>query len=375
MNKLICLISLLLLSIIIEASPPSLIYDEEGRELAKTAVHDIYNYDYEAADKSIAQLEEKWSEHPGYTMLHVLKFHAKSLYTFEKEEKAPEYLELLKKAIKQSEEWVGATDDEPEAIFFALISHAYMALYYSESKRLMKAVDQSKKAYKFMKKGFDLKEEYAEFYLTTGLYNFYREQYPETRPAVKSVLWFFASGDKEKGLEYLEESVEKSVFTKPEALTYLNHIYLKYLYDPDKAAKYGKMMHEEFPGNTLFLSKYTEALVLKGDFETASDGINKLLVQDNEYFQMTGFIFKAYEEEHVGDTEKAYNLYKKAVSMCERDITLTYDYLGMAYAGMARIADQRGDKEKAMKYYELCEEHSEYASLQEEATTYLKENK
>lgn len=371
MNTFISILILCCMPVAVLATPPSLIYDEKGKELAKDAIHDIYNYDYDKADKSIALLEETWSEHPGYTMLHVLKYHAKTLYSFESNEVAPEYVSLLKKAIEQSEEWVDASDGEPEAMFFALISHAYLALYYSENGKLMKAVDQSKKAYKYMKKGFELKEEYAEFYLTTGLYYFYREQYPETKPAVKSFMWFFSSGDKEEGIANLKQSVEKSTFTKPEALTYLNHIYLKYIPDPEKAVLYGKKMHEEFPGNPFFLCKYTEALLMKGEFEAASTGINKLLVQDNDYFKMTGFLFKAYQEEHTGNQDKAFKLYKKAVSMCKRDESLTYDYLGMSYAGMARIADNKGKEEKAINYYKLSKKHSEYVDVNEEASAYL----
>ena len=68
-----------------------------------------------------------------------------------------------------------------------------------------------------MKTGFDLMHKNPEFYYTTGLYNYYREQYPESHPGYKTVVWVLAGGDKEKGLQLLHKASKEALFTKTEA--------------------------------------------------------------------------------------------------------------------------------------------------------------
>ena len=91
--------------------------------------------------------------------------------------------------------------------------------------------------YSFMKKGFDLTEEYREFNFPVGMYNYYREKYPELHPVYKPFMFFFRNGDVSKGLRQLERSVKENVFTKPEAGMFLVHIYLYYENNPAAALK------------------------------------------------------------------------------------------------------------------------------------------
>ncbi|MEZ0611599.1 hypothetical protein ACAW74_24015 [Fibrella sp. WM1] len=60
--------------------------------------------------------------------------------------------------------------------------------------RNLKAVGESRKAYVYMKDGFQLMDKNVEFYFSTGLYNYYVERYPIghsvklTQPALKTSL-------------------------------------------------------------------------------------------------------------------------------------------------------------------------------------------
>ena len=62
---------------------------------------------------------------------------------------------------------------------------------------------------------------YPDFYFFTGLYNYYREAYPEAHPIYKVLAFLFPRGDREKGSAELQNAGANSIMLKAEAYSFL----------------------------------------------------------------------------------------------------------------------------------------------------------
>src|SRR5205807_1124033 len=83
---------------------------------------------------------------------------------------------------------------------------------------------------------------YYDIYFSTRVYDYFVIQYPETHPVYKPFMFFFAKGDKKRGITELEFCVENGIFSGIESLHYLANIFLKYENDPAKALTYSEQL-------------------------------------------------------------------------------------------------------------------------------------
>ena len=236
------------------ASSQNLVYnDQEIKILIKSGLDKTYNFEFDSAEKIYAQVKVKYPLNPAYNFLMALNSYWKMFYFNNYKEKSSEYLKFLEDALQQTEQLDKIAHNNPETIFFYLAIHSSFALYFVQNKEKMKAVGSAKKTYDNIRNGYPLKEKYAELYFSSGIYDFYREQYPITHPVYKSFLWMFAPGSKQKGLQELLMASKYSVFSRTEAKFYLVMILLKYENDPTGALLHADGLIKQYPKNMNFL--------------------------------------------------------------------------------------------------------------------------
>lgn len=353
-----------------------LLQDPIGSEVARETVHLVFNYEFEKAEKQITKFEALgYDDHPGSALLHALVINMRMMFELENKSFGSEFERYLSLAIEQGNAMMEADPNSEEATFFVMFGHSYLAFFYSELNQTTKAIGESKKAYKYLKKGFELQKKNADFYLSSGLYNFYVEQYPIIRPIIKPLMSFFPPGNKKQGVAYLKEAYSKGTFTQPVALQYLQHVQMKYEMDYEAALPYGEIMVKEYPGNYYFKSKYALNLLFLERYEEAKVIINGLKNSDQEYFQMIGMALNGlYYEKYSKNFEIARNNYRKAKEIGLKNEALSYDYIGICYAGFARMLAAEGEIGLAKDYYKKCLDFSEYTAIIEEAKVFLKEH-
>lgn len=236
--------------------------------------------------------------------------------------------------------------------FLALSAHSLLTRFHADKGDYMAAIGEAKNAYSFMKKGFDLTEEYSEFNFPVGLYNYYREKYPELHPVYKPFMFFFRSGDIPKGLQQLEMSVNRNVFTKPEAGVFLVHIYLYYENNPAAALKNMQQLQEEYPENRFFRLQLAEVLLANNQYNNAAPHINFLLKQNDPFYKMAGQLFKGlYMEKKEQKMEEARKSYDQALQTGKILPYTANVYRSMAHAGLGRFYKAQNDLEKAKEAY------------------------
>ncbi len=372
MNNFLCIILLFIPCFCY--GQKSILNDPATSSLVEQCIQSIYNTELEKSDQIAEKIRERLPGHPAYPMLKALALRWKYAPVDVNGDIYPEIKKYLRQTQEAAATILDENPDSPEAKFISLIAHALQAMFYEEEGSYLKAVGEAKDAYGYVKEGFVLKEKYPEFYFSTGLYNYYREAYPEKYPVYRPFLLFFKKGDKTLGLEQLDWAVKNSVFMKAEAGLYLSHLYSRYELKPDMAIIYGKDLIRDYPNNPIFRSDYIEALLEVGNYEEADSMINFLIDSKSPYFEMCGQVFKGIIEEKLYNNRKAAKKrYEEALKTGKDAHTdRALDIKSIAYTGLGRLAKESGNMNRAKLLYKEAHELAQYDNTRAEADEFLK---
>jgi hypothetical protein len=348
-----------------------LLNDTESKQLIIKGLDKLYNYEFKDADSFFQKVKTKYPKHPVSPLLSALQLQWQHLPVEKNPKILAQYIALLEKCQTLAEPLLNDHSRKAEGTFFMVASHGYIALVLNDKKDQVKAANEARKAYGYLKDGRKWTDKNPEFLFTSGIYNFYRVQYPETHPAVKPIMIFFEDGNKKLGLSQLEQAIQKSVFSRIEAAYYLTGVNLKYEANYAKALIYSTWLHERYPNNLLYTMRHAETLVFNGKYDEASALIPALKKSNDKVYVLAALTFEALIAEKSKKNDKqaseSYNLVLK-IQPTDRH---TNDYYAMAFAGLARIANRAGNPTRATDLYNKCLEYAEYNATKKEAKGYL----
>lgn len=326
----------------------------------QAAITKLYAWEFKAADSLITILSPKLGDHPVVPFLSALKVYWKGAPINFSGESFEQYWKFVQQADAKADSLWEHHEDDPELAYFRLIFKLIKAQYYDKSGETMAAVSATRQAYSLIKFGFEAVEDFPEFIFTNGLYNFYREAYPERFPMYKPFAWFFQSGDRELGLQQLEETAEKSVFSGIEASRFLAFIYRVYENKPKKAVYFARLVYERFPNNHLLLKEYIEALVLNGFYEEGYRYIELLESESTDpYFKMAVLTFKGMLAEFdKKNISLAFDYYREAEMMLRDQQPKGRFLKTYIFSGLSSYYKATGEKKsKARHYHKLAKKY------------------
>lgn len=354
-------------------SGQELVYkDEKTSALIKYGLDKMYNLEFEESEKTFAEVRKKYPKNPAYEFLMAMNTYVKMFANNTYKEKSAENLNYLLLALEKTKALDKKYPNNAEVIFYYMSIYSSITLYYSQRKETMKAINYAKKTYDYLRTGYSLKDTYHELYFSAGIYDFYREQYPETHPGYKSFMWLFAEGGRTKGVKELEFASNNALFTRTEAHAYLTTINIKYLTNFTNAATHAEYLHKKFPNNLIFTTRCLEAYLLAGRYDEAEKLLPLLANTNKKTFDMAFYLFKgAILEKRDKKLDNALAYYAKGLQVGKLVEFPVNDFLGHGYIGLGRIYKQKGDTKKANYYFEKTVEESQYESLKKEAKSNL----
>jgi tetratricopeptide (TPR) repeat protein len=331
--------------------------------ILKQGANKMYNYDFDGADILFNQAEKLLPKHPAPVLLKGVNLYWRNLPLEEGNAQIPQMVKYLNAAIALAQSIQEDNENDPEAIFFELTARSLLMQHYSKNGQHMKALGEAKTLYSLVKDGFTLKEKYNEFYFTTGIYNYYREAYPEAKPVYKPFVWVFQSGNKALGLQQLVYSAKNTVITQTQAYAFLTHIYLTHENNISKAIGYAKDLITIYPNNRLFVCKYVETLLLSKQYDIAEPYLRKMHqeIAVEKFTPIINTVFLGMLEEKK---YKNYNLasqhYLKSIENATKFGEVGKQYKAYAYLGLSRIAILQNQPQIARSYRKQAEAIAEY---------------
>jgi tetratricopeptide (TPR) repeat protein len=331
--------------------------------LLKQGADKMYNYDFDGADILFNQAEKLLPKHPAPVLLKGVNLYWRYLPLEEGNVNIPQMVRYLKTAITLAQAIQKDNGEDPEAIFFELTARSLLMQHYSKNGQHMKALGEAKTLYGLVKDGFTLKEKYNEFYFTTGIYNYYREAYPEAKPVYKPFVWVFQSGNKVLGLQQLAYSAKNTVIARTQAYAFLTHIYLSHENDIHKAVAYAKELANIYPNNRFFVCKYVETLLLSKQYDSAEPYLRKMQ-QETSVERFTPIINTVFlgllEEKKYKNYTLASQYYLKTIDNATKFGEVGRQYKAYAYLGLSRIAALQNQLQIARTYRKQAEAIAEY---------------
>jgi len=235
---------------------------------------------------------------------------------------------------------------EAEYLLANIGARGMLLLFYADNDLSMDVISLASTTYQYVKQSFHFTNTFSDFYFVTGLYNYYREAYPEAHPVYKPLAILFPKGDKVKGLKELQIAAKSSIVLKAESYSFLSGIYISFENNFNQAYQYSKALHELYPQNTQYLAVYIKNLLLVKRYGEAESLIrtngNKTA---NAYFhaQLSVFNGIVYEKKY-NDLTQAQSFYVKGLKGLGPFGEFGDEFKAYAYYGLSRIYDSKGDK-------------------------------
>lgn len=343
----------------------SIFEDQQTIQKIEKELDSIYNFNFDNSEAIYDELKQKYPNHPLPPLFNAVRIYWQYFPVTPADSLSNLYVKYNTDAIHKAEALLEMDKNDPEASFFNLMARLLVMQYYADNHQSSKVAPHIRTAYKMAKKGFELDNQIQDFLFSTGLYNYYREAYPEKHPVYKPFAYFFPDGDKKLGIKQLEKNWHNGIFLDAESLSFLVYITLNFEGNFSKSSRYTRELHKAYPNNPLYLSYRIRTLLLLHKYKKALPMIDQLEKNhsSNQFFNVMVYIYKGvYAEKKDHDFYTAEQLYMKAIALSEKYKPFINNRISYAYFGLARIWKNKNNQ-KSIEYRNKAESLSSYPHM------------
>jgi len=236
--------------------------------------------------------------------------------------------------------------NEAEYLLADLCASGMLLMYYDDNDLIKEVIPLVKSTYIHLRRAYNFTTICQDLNYFTGLYDYYREGYPEAFPIYKSLLLLFPTGDMAKGLKELKTAAINSVVLRPESCSLLSSIYLNFENKYPESLYYSRTLHDRYPQNAYYLTYYIKELLLTKQYDEAEKLIISSSETDgNQFLQAQLMILSGIlQEKKYHENKLAQQYYNQGI----KDISLFGKYgnefAAYAYFGLSRISESNDEK-------------------------------
>lgn len=333
-------------------------------EKAGSALHHTYSFSFKEARHIQSELLAATPGHPAPIFLEALIVYWENFPLDPSMEASREFTSLLDRVIDLSEPLREDSLTHTEGVFFDLFGRAFKAMFWADNGKSGKLIPDLGNMYRYTKKGFEMKDQFVEFYFSSGLYNYYIETYPEAHPAYKPLVAFMHKGDRELGLIQLNYAIRHAVFLKVEAILFMSLIQLNYENDLNSAAIYAERLVRDYPGNIFYQGHLTTILLHLHRYKQVRALLQSTANQKDSYSEMIRSLAEGFmAEKESGEESEARTAYLKTIELAESFGPYADTYRAMGYMGLSRLFEKQGISDEAEAYARKASRLTSYAFI------------
>lgn len=345
-------------------SNAQILEDSASLKLIKKDIDCIYNLEFDNARELNKKISKSNPDHPVLFLLNGLITYWENYPMLYSNPARTSLEEDLRQCIRLSESNKNSRY-KAEYLLSDLCARGLLIKFYDDNNLVMKVIPLTVKTYKHLRQSFSYTRECVDLYYYTGVYNFYRESYPEVYPVYKPLALLFPSGDMKSGLKQLNTSAVKAVVLRGESYFLLTMIYLNFENQYQMALHYSTPLHEMYPDNVLYFAQYIKNLLLLKKYDEAEKLIIASLKEtENKYFQAQLNIFKGIlEEKKYHNNVLAQQYYISGINRILPYGEYGKEYAAYAYFGLSRISYIKSDINTGKKYREKAKKIASYKKM------------
>jgi len=332
-----------------------------------SCLHHTYNFSFQKAHHFQQELAKATPNHPAPYFLEALIIYWENFPLSPEDKVSRRFIELMDRTVEMAEGFMEADNTYIEGVFFDLFGRAFKAMFWADNGNAGKLIPDLRTLYRQTKEGFELKEQFNEFYFSTGLYNYYIEAYPKAHPIYKPLVSFMHEGDKRQGLQDLNYAINHAVFLKVESALFMSLIQLKYEEDLNTAAIYAEKLHREYPQNIFYQGHLVTVLLYQGRYQKVKSVLESIKIQDDPYSEMIRVMANAFlAEKEAKNNRLAGKGYWKTVELADSFGPFADQFKAIGYMGLSRLSKQKGLQSEARRYARKASNHTVYGFIIDE---------
>ena len=348
--------------------------------LVTKGIKQIYNIKFQEAEKTFRVLIADYPNHPAGRFFLAMIDWWKILIDLDSEKYDEIFYQKLEDVIFQCDELLKKNPENVDALFFKGGAIGFRGRLRANRDSWLKAADDGREALPIVEHAANLDSNNIDVQLGFGIYNYYAAVIPDEYPIIKPLMLFFPSGDKEKGIEQLNNVAFNGKYAKYEAQYFLMTLYFSYESNAYKADEYAEMLTKEFPDNPVFERWKGRIEAKKGDYRSASTVFRNVINKANSGF--TGYnvpktkreadYYIAYQYFNTNNLDSAKIFFDdcaKISKQVDKDEESGFQVNAVLYIGM--INDLWNKREAAISYYKKVLDMNEYANSHKLAESYI----
>ncbi|AIZ63833.1 tol-pal system protein YbgF [Hymenobacter sp. DG25B] len=326
------------------------------------AVHNLYNFKFDRAEKQFRSLRRRYPQHPMPYFLLGLSTWWKMVPSNARDTRYDKvFLAYMDTAIVYGERQFDADDANYEAAFFLSAAYGFDARLNAERHNWRRAILSSKRALNYLKISQEANSLSPEFLFGQALMNYYAVWINEKYPLLRPVLLFFPKGNRKLGLEQLRHVATNGFYTSGEAKFFL----LKILYNDEEdlpgAWKLARQLTTEYPDNAYFQRFYNLVCFRTQKMaeceRVSQDILDKINRGMPGYEGISGkyaaYMMGAIMQGKYRDADKAKEYFQRCIVFAEMADDTKGGFYVSANANLASMALLDKDVPAARRYYQV----------------------
>lgn len=322
------------------------------------AINSMYNFEFKKAQSHFNYLQKQYPWHPLPYLLKGLNYWWQIVPNYDDTQYDDAFLAYMD-TTKVLAENIQENFNEIEGAFFLAAAYAFEGRLYSERREYRKAAIAGGRSLKYLGECRGHETYSPELLFGDALFNYYAEWIREEYPLLRPIMAFFPKGDKEKGIEQLEEVARNAFYSRTEAQFYLMRI----LSSADEgdlmdALQVGEYLHQQYPKNPYFHRYYARLLYQSGRYTIAGQeslDILEKIEQGAPGYEANSGRYACFYLGHVSELRKKYDeakdYYQKGIAYSEEIGATDMGYYFYSLLHLGRIAKKEGDMELAESYF------------------------
>jgi hypothetical protein len=332
-----------------------MLQDSNTSALIRKNIDCIYNMQFKDAQEIHLKIKKIYPGHPGLYLLSGLSTYWQNYPLLYTNSAQISFEEDMRQCISLSEKNTNPAY-EAEYLLTNLCARGMLLRFYDDNNRTLDVIPLVTSTYKYLRHSFHFTWACKDLYYYTGVYNFYRQAYPEVYPIYKPLALLLPPGNMETGLKELHYTSINGVILRGESYYMLAMIYLNFKNKYEKSIEYCKSLYGLYPDNVLYLSIYIKNLLLLKQYANAEKLIiTSLKESDNKFYLAQLLIFEGIvQEKKYQDNALAQQYYQSGINKISQYGEYGNEFTAYAYFGLSRISELKNDKVTSKKFKKLA---------------------
>jgi len=337
--------------------------DSASISILRKGVHNIYNCEFSQAREVVGKLEPVYPGHPVIPLMKGLILYWENFPLTPSSPALEPFKNEMLTCIRLCE-GKRLLPGEAEYLLADIGARGLLLTFYADNGLGRSVIPMAAKTYQDVVKAFDYTGTFADFSFVTGLYNYYRETYPDVHPFYKPFALLFPRGNRKEGLRQLEHAASNSIFLIAEALSFLTWINTGYERNYAAAHRYSKKLLKTYPRNNVYLAMQVKSLLLLHRYDEAEMLLSTARQPESHWFNAEKTVLQAIlQEKKYENHEAAEMLYRNALQKTSAFGEYANEYNSFCYFGLSRIASEKGDPGVSREFHKKAANLATYKHL------------